>query len=261
MGLENLVGGVSMKILTCIGILGFLALGMSCLSNSDKEWADLILHNGTIYTVNPKQPWVEAVALKDTRILAVGTSQEVLAFKGDATLVEDLQGRLMLPGFIDAHTHFLNGGFALSSIQLRDALSKEEFIARIAQKAQELQPGEWILNGDWDQTQFDPPELPRKEWIDSVTPQNPVCVNRLDAHMVFVNSQALKIAGITRDTPVPKGGVLIRDPETDEPTGIFKDDAMDLITRHIPEPSLSEKKTSGAERIETCCLSWSDFDP
>jgi len=250
MVLENLVGGISMKILAFIGILGFLALGISCLPDSEKAWADLILHNGSIYTVSPKQPWAEAVAIKGTRILAVGTSQEMLALKGDATSVEDLQGRLVLPGFIDAHTHFLNGGFALSSIQLRDAHSKAEFIARIAQKAQELEPGEWILNGDWDQTQFDPPELPHKEWIDAITPQNPVCVNRMDGHMVFINSQALKIAGITQDTPVPKGGVLIRDPETDEPSGIFKDDAMDLISRHIPEPSLTEKKRAALNALK-----------
>ncbi|NOR15318.1 MAG: amidohydrolase family protein, partial [Candidatus Aminicenantes bacterium] len=161
---------------------------------SEKDWADLIFHNGTVYTVDPDLPWTEAVGMKGGKILAVGSSKEILYFKGEDTSLEDLQGRLVLPGFIDAHTHFLNGGFAFSSIQLRDAQSKAEFISRISQNAQKLEPGEWILNGDWDQTQFDPPDLPCKEWIDAVTPDNPVCVNRLDEHMVFVNRLALKIA-------------------------------------------------------------------
>ena len=242
--------GLPMKFIAFVGILGFLVLGLGCSSSSEKNWADLILQNGVVYTVDPDLPWAEAVALKGSKILAVGSNKEILEFKGEDTSLEDLQGRLVLPGFIDAHTHFLNGGFALSSIQLRGAQSKAEFIARISQKAQELEPGEWILNGDWDQTQFDPPVLPCKEWIDAVTPDNPVYVNRLDGHMVFVNSLALKIAGVTKDTPVPKGGVLVLDPITGEPTGILKDDAMALVSRHIPEPTMSEKKRAALTALK-----------
>jgi predicted amidohydrolase YtcJ len=249
MVLKNREVRKTVRIFAILGFLGFVALGLSCSSAVDKELADLIFYNGRIYTVDPQLPWAEAVAVKGNRILAVGTSQEMLEHKGEDTRVEDLQGRLMLPGFIDSHTHFLNGGFALTSILLRDAGSKEEFIARIAQKARELEPGEWILNGDWDQTQFDPPELPKKEWIDAVTPDNPVCVNRLDGHMVFVNSLALKLAGITRETAVPQGGVMVLDPATGDPTGILKDDAMDLVSRHIPEPSPAEKKRAAQRAL------------
>ena len=124
---------------------------------------------------------------------------------------------------------------------MRDAKSREEFIARIKEKAKELEKGEWILNGNWDHQQFDPPQLPRKEWIDRVTPDNPVCVNRHDGHMVLVNSLALRLADITKDTPSPDGGVILKDPKTGEPTGILKDAAIDLVRRHIPEPTLKEK--------------------
>lgn len=250
MVLKNGEDAKTMKILAILWLLGFSALGLSCSSASEKELADLILHSGRIYTVDSQQPWAEAVAVRGNRILAVGTTQEILTYRGNETRVEDLQDRLVLPGFIDSHTHFLNGGFALSCIQLRDASSKEEFIARIAQKAKELKPGEWILNGDWDQTQFDLLELPKKEWIDAVTPENPVFVNRLDGHMVFVNSLALKLSGVTKDSAVPKGGVMVLDPVTGDPTGILKDDAMEMVSRYIPEPSQAEKKRAAEAALQ-----------
>ncbi len=203
--------------------------------------ADLVLLNGTVWTVNPGQPWAEAVAVKGDKILEAGSSEKIKRMIGDNTQVIDLKGDLVLPGFIDSHTHFLHGGFSLLSIRLRDAESREEFITRIDDKAKEIGKGVWILNGDWDHQSFDPPELPRKEWIDPVTPHNPVCVNRHDGHMVLVNSLALKLAGITKNTPTPAGGEILKDPETGEPTGILKDAAMNLVMRHIPEPSFKEK--------------------
>ncbi len=203
--------------------------------------ADLVLINGTVHTVNPDQPWAEALAVKGEKISAVGSSQDIKEMIGSSTEVIDLRGDLLLPGFIDSHTHFLDGGFSLLSVSLREAKSREEFVARIKEKAEELGKEEWILNGDWDHQSFDLPELPGKEWIDAVTPDNPVCVNRHDGHMVLVNSLALEIAGITRETPVPKGGEILKDSETGDPTGILKDAAMDLVMRHIPEPTLEMK--------------------
>ncbi len=203
--------------------------------------ADLVLLNGTVWTVNPDQPWAEAVALKGDKILEASSSEERKGMIGDNTQVIDLKGDLVLPGFIDSHTHFLDGGFSLLSIRLRGAESREEFITRIDDKAKEIEKGVWILDGNWDHQSFDPPELPRKEWIDPVTPHNPVCVNRHDGHMVLVNSLALKLAGITKNTPTPAGGEILKDSETGEPTGILKDAAMNLVMRHIPEPSFKEK--------------------
>jgi hypothetical protein len=220
-----------------------MALGIvhGCKRSPEGNMVDLAFLNGKIWTGDPGRPWAEAVAVRGDKIFAVGTTAEVRKLASGAANLVDLGGALVLPGFIDSHTHFLAGGFALKSIQLRAARSREEFVALIAAKARELGKGRWVVNGDWDHQEFSPPELPRKEWIDAVTPDNPVCVNRLDGHMVLANSAALKLAGVTKDTPVPPGGEIVEDPATGEPTGILKDMAMDLVYAKIPEPSLAEK--------------------
>ena len=222
-------------------IIMFFIFALACQSKSQKEKADIALIKGRVWTVNPAQPWAEAVAIKGEKILEVGSSKKIKKLISSETQVIDLKGSLVLPGFIDSHTHFLDGGFSLLSIQLREVRTREEFAARIREKAKRIGEGDWILNGDWDHEQFDPPELPSKEWIDEVTPHNPVCVNRLDGHMVLSNSLALKIAGISKDTPSPEGGEILKDPRTGEPTGILKDAAMDLVMRHIPEPTFTER--------------------
>jgi predicted amidohydrolase YtcJ len=214
------------------------------------EMADLVLLNGSVWTGENSRPWAEAIAAKGDKIISVGLSNDVRKFVGRHTRVLDLKGELVLPGFIDSHTHFLSGGFSLLSVRLREAASKQEFVARIEEKATRSGPGEWILNGDWDQQQFDPPELPRRDWIDTVTPDNPVCVNRHDGHMILANSLALRLAGITRDTPSPGGGEILHDSGTGEPTGILKDAAMGLVTRHIPEPSFAEKIRAAEAALE-----------
>ncbi len=230
------------------GVLFILFLSILILGAcSEVKMADKILANGKIWTGNSGQPWAEAVAFQGNRILAVGTNKAIRKMAGSETEAFDLKGGFALPGFIDSHVHFLNGGFSLMSIQLRDAASKDEFISRIAAKAKTLAKGEWILNGDWDHTRFSPPELPRKEWIDSVTPDNPVCINRLDGHMILANSLALKMGGVTRTTLVPPGGEIVKDPATGEPTGILKDAAMDLVYNKIPAPTLAQNlRAAGA---------------
>ncbi|MGB9893127.1 MAG: amidohydrolase [Candidatus Saccharicenans sp.] len=203
--------------------------------------AETVFINGCIWTVNPEEPEAEALAVNQNRIVEVGRNSEIKKLIGSKTRVFDLKGKFVLPGFIDAHTHFLNGGLSLRSVQLRDCRSKEEFISRIAAKARELPPGSWILNGDWDHQQFSPPELPTRDWIDAVTPEHPVCVNRFDGHMVLVNSLALKLAGIDKKTVAPAGGEIIKDPVSGEPTGILKDAAADLVYARFPEPTMAEK--------------------
>jgi predicted amidohydrolase YtcJ len=230
-----------MKVFMIILSLFVISWVVSCGPEAKKEMADLVFLNGVVWTVNPEQPRAEAVAIKGEKVLAVGSSADLRELIGEETEVIDLKGKFLLPGFIDSHTHFLDGGFALSRVQLREAKSREDFIARIGERAKELGEGEWILDGDWDHQQFDPPELPRREWIDGVTLENPVCVNRHDGHMVLANSAALALAEITSDTPSPDGGEIMKDPETGEPTGILKDAAMDLLSRHIPEPSMDER--------------------
>lgn len=226
------------------GVLAIiLALGLvpGCKAAPEGNMVDLVLVNGKVWTGVAARPWAEAVAVRDGKIFAAGKTSELRTLAGAGTKLVDLGGSLVLPGFIDSHTHFLAGGFALKSIQLREAKSRQDFIARIAAKARELGPGRWILNGDWDHQQLTPVELPRKDWIDAVTPDNPVCVNRLDGHMILANSLALKLAGVTKDTPVPPGGEIEKDPATGEPTGILKDEAMGLVYAKIPDPTFDEK--------------------
>jgi hypothetical protein len=230
-----------MKELAAFILVSVFIFALACQSKSQKEKADIALIKGRVWTVNPAQPWAEAVAIKGEIILEVGSSKKIKKLISSETQVIDLKGSLVLPGFIDSHTHFLDGGFSLLSIQLREVRTREEFAARIREKAKRIGEGDWILNGDWDHEQFDPPELPSKEWIDEVTRHNPVCVNRLDGHMVLSNSLALKIAGISNDTPSPEGGEILKDPRTGEPTGILKDAAMDLVMRHIPELTFTER--------------------
>lgn len=198
--------------------------------------ADLLLTNAAIRTVDPARPWAGAAAVVGERIVAVGSSEDLRPWIGAATRVLDLQGRLVLPGFIDSHVHFMEGGATLLGVQLHEAASPAEFTARIAAKARELPAGSWILGGNWDHQAFPGAELPRREWIDAVTPEHPVCVSRMDGHMVLCNSLALRLAGLDRHSPTPDGGFMVRDPATGELTGVLKDAARNPVHRVIPEP-------------------------
>jgi hypothetical protein len=197
---------------------------------------DLIAINGKVWTENPQQPETEAIAVSGHRILAVGTTKEIERLAGTETRVIDLKGRRVVPGFNDAHVHFFWGGQGLASVQLRDVTSREQFMQRIAAYARTRPSGEWIQDGNWDEEKWTPVSLPTHEWIDSVTPNNPVWVNRSDGHMMLANALAMKLAGITKATPDVAGGVIVRDNDGN-PTGIFKDAAKDLVERVIPPPS------------------------
>lgn len=199
--------------------------------------ADLILTHGRFWTGSPSQPWAEAIAIRGERIIAVGNDAEIARLASPATRAIDLAGKLALPGFIDNHTHFISGGFGLLSVQLRDAKTEAQFTRRIAEYVRKIGPGRWIQGGEWDHENWPGAPLPTKELIDAVTPDNPVAVERLDGHMILANSLALRQAGITRDTPDPPGGVIVRDPKTGEPTGVLKDAASSLVYRVIPEPN------------------------
>jgi predicted amidohydrolase YtcJ len=196
----------------------------------------LAIVNARVWTGDPRRPWADAVLVRGERIEAVGASAEVKKRAGSARVL-DAKGMMVTPGFVDAHVHFLDGGLALSSVKLRDASTKAEFIARIRAYAATVPPGTWILNGDWDHTNWGG-ELPERGWIDSVTPRNPVWINRLDGHMNLANSLALAAAGIGRDTKDVAGGTIVRD-ASGEPTGVLKDNAMDLMSTAVPAPGLA----------------------
>jgi predicted amidohydrolase YtcJ len=211
--------------------------------------ADLVLMHGKIWTGEPESPpgakpipakVAQAVAIANGRFLAVGSDAQIREYVGPNTKVVDLQGRLAVPGLIDSHAHFIGGGFQLLEIDLKNARSEEEFTRRIGEKAKTLAPGRWLLGGDWDEQAWASATLPTREMIDAVTTKNPVFLSRYDGHAGLANSLALKLAGVTRATPDPVGGVIVRDPKTGEPTGIFKDAAQDLITKVIPPPTETE---------------------
>jgi predicted amidohydrolase YtcJ len=193
------------------------------------------LVNARVWTGDTRRPWADAVFTEGERIAVVGSSAEVMKRVRGETRVVDARGQLVVPGFVDAHIHFLAGGSGLASVQLRDANTPDEFRTRIAEFARTRPSGTWIKNGDWDHECWGG-ELPKREWIDAATPDHPVWVNRLDGHMSLANSATLRVAGITRATPDVDGGTIVRDAAGD-PTGIFKDNAQLLIARVIPPPT------------------------
>ena len=194
----------------------------------------LAIVNARVWTGDPRRPWADAVAVAGSRIAAVGSSAEVMKTVSQATRVVDAKGQMLVPGFIDAHVHFMSGGFGLTSVQLRDARTREEFVARIKRHASSLPQGAWMLEGNWDHQNWGG-ELPRASWIDSVTPNTPVLIQRLDGHMSLANSAAMRAAGVTRETKDVAGGEIVRD-ESGNPTGIFKDNAAGLVGRAVPDP-------------------------
>lgn len=202
--------------------------------------ADTIITNANVWTVDRNHPRAEAVAILNQRIAAVGTSPEMDAWRGPQTRIIDAGGKLLLPGFNDAHVHFVSGGFQLDQVQLTDAKTKDEFTKRIAAQAKKLKKGEWILGGEWDEQNWSPSELPTHEWIDTVTPDHPVFVERHDGHESLANALAMKLAGVTAATKSPAGGEIVRDAQGN-PTGVFKDAAQNLIAKVIPEPGLQSR--------------------
>jgi predicted amidohydrolase YtcJ len=221
------------------GILAALAAASlgGIMDNPERPIAGptLAIVNARIWTGEAKRPWADAIAIDGERITAVGSSAEVRKMTTASTRVIDAHGMMVVPGFIDSHVHFLDGGFGLSSVQLRDAKSPQEFARRIGEYAKTIPPGVWITNGDWDH-ELGGGELPRRDWIDSLTPNNPVWVNRLDGHMSLANSAALRAAGVTKSTADIAGGTIVRDAQG-EPTGILKDNAKSLVDRVQPDPT------------------------
>ncbi len=189
-----------------------------------------------------------AVAIADGKVLAVGDSAQIARYVGSKTQVLQANGGLIMPGFADGHTHFIDGGFQLASVNLRDAATPQEFVRRLKEYASHLKPGEWILGGDWDHTLWRGAPLPHHEWIDSVTPNNPVFVSRLDGHMALANAAAMRAAKITSATRDPVGGEIPLDARG-EPIGIFKDNAEELVGAAIPAPSAEQQDSALARAL------------
>ncbi len=223
--------------------------------------------NAKVWTADTRRPWASGIAVSGDRITIVGSSAEVakLAAANPGARVIDARGSLVTPGFIDSHVHFITAGSNLASVQLRDASTREEFVRRIRDYALTVAPGTWITGGDWDHTLWGG-ELPRHEWIDSITPNNPVWISRLDGHMALANRLALAAANVTSATPEVSGGTVVRN-ASGAPTGILKDNAQSYVDKVQPplpdavtDRALSAAMQYVAERGVTSVVNMGTFD-
>lgn len=204
--------------------------------------ADVILIHARIYTVNASQPWAEALAIHDGKIVAVGKDDEISRYRGTSTKVIDGKGRLVLPGFTDCHVHFIDGSFSLQQVNVEDAKNLEQVQQQIKTYAEAHPNDAWVLGRGWSYPIFPPAGMPDKKQLDAVVPDRPAYIEGYDGHTWWANSKALEAAHITKKTADPPGGTIVRDSATGEPTGAIKEDAADAIVRRaIPVPSREKK--------------------
>jgi predicted amidohydrolase YtcJ len=236
-----------------LAVYFWILMSTVCTNAQPKPSATLIITNAAIYTVDKQNPRAEAVAVMGDRIVAVGSRTEINLWRGPQTRVIDAGGKLLLPGFNDAHVHFIDGGAQLGRVDLGDAATPQEFARRIATQVSKAPKGEWILGGRWDETKWPNPQLPTKELVDLVTGDTPVFVNRYDGHEALANSAAMQLAGINAKAPDVPGGVIVRD-ASGNPTGIFKDAAQELIQKAIPPMSHEQRVCAARRALEHAAL-------
>lgn len=200
---------------------------------------ELVIVNAKVHTVDAARPSAQAVAICGEEIVRVGTSDEIRALAGSSTRIVDAGGRLVVPGFNDAHVHLIDGANEIVGVDLRPARDEADLARRLREHAAKLPKGRWILGGYWDHEAWPGRSLPTRQQIDAATPDHPVFVQRLDGHMALANSLAMKLAGVTAAARDPEGGTIVRD-ASGQPTGVFKDNAMGLVARAIPDDTPEE---------------------
>lgn len=222
-------------------IAAALMLVTSVHAQANQPPADTVLIHARVYTVNARQPWAEAIAIRREKIVAVGSANEIEPYRGRATKVIDAGGRLVLPGFTDCHIHFLDGALSLQRVHLDDAKDIPEIQRRVKAFADAHPTQPWVRGRGWTYPSVGPTNLPDKKYLDEVVPDRPVYLEAFDGHTWWANSKALQLAGITRETPNPPGGEFVRDPRTGEATGAIKEDAADAVMmRAVPPPAREE---------------------
>ncbi len=224
-----------------------LGLGASLLSqaqNANTAPADTIVLHGRVYTENAKKPWAQAVAIRGAKIVAVGSDMEIDKLRSAGTKVIDAAGRLVLPGFVDSHIHFLDGSSSLGRVNLEGAKDAADIQKRLRDYASQHPGNDWILGRGWNYAMFAPETLPNKKYLDEIFPDRPAFLEGYDGHTYWANSKALTMAGITLETPDPPNGAIMRDPKTGEATGALKESAKELVANIVPKPSRAEKLTA-----------------
>jgi len=211
-------------------------LALACMTASQlaaaqsQPTADLLITHGRVYTVNAKQPWAEAVAIRGDKIVAVGSAAEIDHYRGAATKEIDAGGNLVLPGFTDCHIHFLSGSLSLQRIYLDDAPDIAEIQRRVKAYADTHPKQPWVLGRGWQYSSVGSTNLPDKKYLDEIVSDRPVYLESYDGHTWWANTKAMQLAGINKDTPNPPGGEIVRDPRTGEATGVFKEDPADELS-------------------------------
>jgi predicted amidohydrolase YtcJ len=211
-------------------------------SKNAKNAADTVVLHGRIYTLDSRQPWAQALAIRANKIVAVGDDASIGKFRGPGTKVIDAAGQLVLPGFVDSHSHFFEGSIFLDRVHLEGAKDLAEIRRRLKDYSN-AHPGDgWIVGTGWDYAMFGQEKMPNKKYLDDLFPNRPVFLDGFDGHTAWVNSAALAAAKISKETPEPAVGSIVRDPQTGEPTGALReDDAIDLVKRIRPEASRAKK--------------------
>jgi len=217
-----------------------LSFAMAASAQKKTQPADTIVLHGKIYTLNPKQEWAEALAIRGERIVAVGSDTDIANWQSKNTKVIDAKGHLVLPGFTDCHIHFIDGSFSLGRVNLEDAKDAADIQQRLREYGGKHPGSDWILGRGWNYAMF-PTSLPDKKYLDEVFPDRPAFLEGYDGHTYWANSKALALAHITKDTPNPPNGIIVRDPQTGEATGALKEAAQSLVLAVIPKPIRGEK--------------------
>ncbi len=225
----------------------------------DKEWGgsqtlfltmtDLILLNANIHTMDPQLPKVEAVAVEDSRIIAVGKNSDVENLRGKDTQVINLEGKTVIPGLIDSHTHFLSFAYGQRRVNLHGITSADRLLTTIKSFCRRLRPNDWLLGAGWDKNVLGDESIFTRETLDELWPGGPAALQSKDQHVLWVNSKALKAVGIDESTCDPNGGKIVRDPKTGEPTGILKEKACSLVWDKIPKRSISASRELAKEAM------------
>ncbi|HET9481391.1 MAG TPA: amidohydrolase [Candidatus Polarisedimenticolia bacterium] len=241
----------AMQLVAAIMLFMTGLMGPGAAAQPPAPGADLILHGSTFHTVDPARPTAEAVAVRAGRIIYVGDVAGAMRLREPKTRLLDLAGATVVPGLIDAHGHISGLGFALSRLDLVGSSSEDEVASMVRGKASTLAPGQWVTGRGWDQNDWEVKAFPSARSLDRASPANPVSLVRVDGHAIWVNSAAMKLAGVTRATADPPGGQIVRDAE-EEPTGVFVDNAKALIESKIAAPGRAELRGAIESAMRRC---------